>query len=71
MKTYTLKELQSLNIDSWVNALSEMADRFGYLIDEYGEDQCPADYEIEFTRLSEKSKILFDENGTIQAWRTC
>ena len=71
MKTYTLKELQSLNIDSWVNALSEMTDRFGHLVDGYNEDQCPADYEIEFTRLSEESKIIFDENGTIQAWRTC
>lgn len=70
MKTYTLKELQSLNIDSWVNALSEMADRFGHLVDGYGEDKCPADYEVEFTRLSEEGKMLFNENGTIQALRT-
>jgi hypothetical protein len=68
MKIYTLQQLKTFNIDNWVNALSEISDRFGHLVYGYGEDKCPADYEIEFTRLSKEGKMFFDENGTIQAW---
>ena len=68
MKTYTLQELQSLNIDSWVNAMSEVAERFGYLVDGYNDDDCPAEYEVEFNALAKDGKMRFSEQGKLVSW---
>jgi hypothetical protein len=68
MKIYTLQELKSLNIDSWVEGISEVAERFGYLVDGYNEDECPAEYEVEFDALAKDGKMHFSEQGELVSW---
>lgn len=66
-RRYTLAELANIDIDLWVTAMSELADRHGYEIDGFKDDRenCPAEYESEFVRFAEDKGIYFDEHGHI------
>jgi hypothetical protein len=65
MNTYTMEELIAHNIDSWVNAVSKIAEKYGYLVDGYNSNECPADYESEFRRFAIALKMRFYEDGEI------
>ena len=63
---YHLKDLGSVNIDSWVAAMANIADEYGYQIEGFAEascDACPGEYEEEFNTFAEENNLLFDENG--------
>ena len=70
---YRLRELESIDIDSWVEAISrlsefdkvrkeayEMAGRV-----ENAEVDCPAELEKEYTELADKYDFRFDREGRI------
>lgn len=69
-KTFTLQELSKGNIDYWVEAMSEMADTFGTKIEGYRDDldNCPAEYEPEFTEFAKRNKLRFSAEGKIVAY---
>ncbi len=64
---YTLAELANIDIDLWVTAMGELADRHGEKIEGFKDDRenCPAEYESEFVRFVEAHGIRFDERGHI------
>jgi hypothetical protein len=64
---HTLQELAAIDIDLWVEAMSNLADRHGDEIEGYKDDQdeCPAEYEGEFTEFAEERCILFNGFGEI------
>lgn len=66
-RLYTLSELADIDIDLWVNAMGELADRHGDEIDGFKDDRnnCPAEYEAEFVQFAEDKGIHFDEHGHI------
>lgn len=67
-ETFTLTELPSkCGIDSWVEALAFLDDFWGHLIEGYKDDrqECPAEYEEEFTAFADKYEFRFDRYGNI------
>lgn len=69
MNTYTMEELIAHNIDSWVNAMSKIAEKYGYLVDGYNSNECPAEYESEFCKLAIALKMRFYENGELASFQ--
>lgn len=64
--TYTIDELVDIDIDAWVEAMGNLADRYGHEVDEYDpEYDCPAEYEVEFDEVAELHDVRFDEKGRI------
>jgi hypothetical protein len=48
-----------------VNAVSKIAEKYGYLVDGYNSNECPADYESEFRQFAIALKMRFYENGEL------
>ena len=67
MKTYTLQELADIDIDLWVEAMSNLAEKHGSEIDGFKDnmDECPAEYEFEFSKFAEDRGIRFTLSAKI------
>lgn len=78
-ETYTLEELADMDTDSWVEAMSNMADEYGTEIegykdvlahedeesDEWDTDLCPAEWDEEFMEFAEKRQLRFTKDGAL------
>ena len=65
--TYTLDELVDIDIDLWVEAMGNLAGRYGHEVDGYDpENGCPAEYEAEFAAVAERHAVRFDAHGRIE-----
>ena len=66
IKLHSLSELSADNIDAWVEAISNLAERYGKEVDGYDPDEdCPADFEAEFIDIAKRHGVLFTEDGEI------
>lgn len=67
-KTYTLQELATIPelIDSWVEGISNLADKYGHEVDGYNPDEdCPAEFENEFMMVADRHLVKFNHLGDI------
>ena len=64
---YRLHELEGIDIDSWVQAMGNMADKYGHMIPGYKDDKeaCPAEYETEFENFASEKGLRFSRSGEI------
>lgn len=79
-KTYTLKQLGTVDIDSWVEGISNLYNEWGIAEEAYGmagldfpkEDKptlkCPAELERELTEISDRYGFRYDWLGRIVAF---
>ena len=66
IKLYSLPELVPVDIDSWTDAISTLADRYGDEVEGFDRNEdCPADFECAFNALAERHGVLFTEDGEI------
>ena len=63
-KLYSLKALAKKNIDSWVEAISKVAEMYSHVIG-MKPTECPAEYEYELTSLADEEFLYFDEEGNM------
>lgn len=77
MKTYHLTELPSVHIDSWTEGISNMCDMNEIrkevydmvgMVENENDPICPAEFESEYTELSEKYDFRFDSEGKIVSY---
>lgn len=66
-KPYRLHELAGIDIDSWVQAMSNMADKYGHMIEGYKDEEeaCPAEYETAFENFASEHGLRFGRFGEI------
>lgn len=66
-ESYQIHELIGIDINAWAEAMSNMAYKYGHMIEGYKDnhDECPAEYETEFKNFASEHGLRFSRSGEI------